>query len=203
MQATITKPIEVALEQAIDYDSYKAMMQEFVANGTSSAPDQEETLSQFTKLNDSRMRRWNKTFKLSQEEQEVLATYGKEVIWLTITESWCGDAAHAVPILAKLAAASPNIDLQLVYRDQHLELMDAFLTNGGRSIPKLIMLDKESNKVLGTWGPRPTEATAMVEDYKATHGKLTTEFKQDLQTWYNKNKGQNIKEDLLELLSLK
>ena len=78
--------------------------------------------------------------------------------------------------------------------------MDQFLTNGGRAIPKLIMIDNEAKEVVGTFGPRPSEATQMVNDYKEEHGKVTPEFKEDLQRWYNKNKGQNIIEDLSKML---
>ena len=77
--------------------------------------------------------------------------------------------------------------------------MDLFLTNGGRSIPKLIILDQENN-VLNTWGPRPRIATKMVADYKAEHGALDAQFKQDLQVWYNKDKGLSTQEDFLKII---
>ena len=70
-----------------------------------------------------------------------------------------------------MAEVNSNINLQLVLRDENLELMDLFLTNGGRSIPKLIALDKDLN-ILFTWGPRPQTATNMVLDYKTKHGSL-------------------------------
>ena len=83
-------------------------------------------------------------------------------------------------------------------RDENLELMDLFLTNGGRSIPKLIALDKDNN-VIDSWGPRPTVATKMVADYKEKNGVLDSEFKQDLQVWYNKDKGQSVQEDFVSI----
>ncbi len=88
-------------------------------------------------------------------------------------------------------------------RDENPELMNLFKTNGTLSIPKLIMVDEQSKEVINSWGPRPTKATKMVEDYKKENGELTPEFKQDLQLWYNKDKGQNILDDLMELLTLK
>ena len=99
----------------------------------------------------------------------------------------------------KLAELNPNIDLKIVLRDENLDLMNLFLTNCAQSIPKLVTLDSESHEVKGEWGPRPSAATKMVEDYKTEHGKLTPEFKEDLQVWYNKDKGQNILEDLVSL----
>jgi hypothetical protein len=77
--------------------------------------------------------------------------------------------------------------------------MDLFLTNGGRAIPKLIALDKDNN-VINTWGPRPTVATKIVADYKAEHGSLDAKFKEDLQVWYNKDKGQSTQEDFVSLI---
>jgi len=46
-------------------------------------------------------------------------------------------------------------------------------------------------------------AQQMVVDYKNEHGTLTPEFKEELQVWYNKDKGQSMLNDLLELLALK
>jgi len=105
--------------------------------------------------------------------------------------------------MQKIAELNPNLTLKVVLRDENLDLMNQFLTNNAMSIPKLIAVDDETESVIGEWGPRPSIATKMVVDYKAEHGTLTPEFKQDLQVWYNKNKGQNILEDLVELLPLK
>lgn len=79
--------------------------------------------------------------------------------------------------------------------------MDRFLTNGGRSIPKLIVVDNETGEVVGDWGPRSKAATVLVETHKAQHGSILPEFKEELQRWYNKDKGQSILNDLLQLLN--
>ncbi|EPR73230.1 Thioredoxin [Winogradskyella psychrotolerans RS-3] len=105
-----------------------------------------------------------------------------------------------MPIINKVAELNGNIDYKVVLRDENEALMDQFLTNGGKSIPKLIMLDTETNTVIDSFGPRPTVATNMVQAYKAEHGMLTPEFKEDLQRWYNKDKGQSTIEDLVGLL---
>ncbi|MEX2349619.1 MAG: thioredoxin family protein, partial [Flavobacteriaceae bacterium] len=128
-----------------------------------------------------------------------LLKFQKNITWLVITEAWCGDAAQVLPVLNKVAETTPKIALKLVYRDENPELIEMFLTSGSRSIPKLIALD-EHNQVLYTWGPRPTEAAKMVVDFKNLNGLLTPEFKQDLQLWYNKDKGLNIIADQLTLL---
>jgi thiol-disulfide isomerase/thioredoxin len=145
------------------------------------------------------MNRWDKTLKISPESQLKLSFFNSNITWLVITESWCGDAAHIVPVLYKIAEHI-NINFRVVLRDENLELMDLFLTNGARAVPKLIMIDNLTGEVLNTFGPRPSEATQMVLDYKAKHGVITPEFKEELQLWYNKDKGQNIVNDITELL---
>jgi hypothetical protein len=150
-------------------------------------------------LNDRRMKRLDKTIKISDEIAQEIQKLDEPQTWLVITEGWCGDAAQNLPVLDKMAALNENINLKLVLRDENLELMDLFLTNGGRSIPKLIALDKDNN-VIDSWGPRPAVATKMVADYKAKNGALDPQFKQDLQVWYNKDKGKSTQDDFVKLV---
>lgn len=192
--------IQQANEQAVDYNTYFNQVKSFYEQQESSGPEQSQLRIESTALNYQRMKRLNKTILISDGTIQLLNNVKKVQTWLVITEAWCGDSAQVIPVLNKIAEQAPAIDLKLVYRDELPELMDAFLTNGGRSIPKLIAIDK-NNEVLFTWGPRPSFATKMVADYKEKHGLLTPEFKQDLQAWYNKNKGLNIIADLVALLN--
>ena len=146
------------------------------------------------------MKRWDKTLKVSEESMQNIQKFNKKITWIVIAESWCGDAAHVIPVINKVAELNDNIDLSLVLRDENPDLMDAFLTNGGKSIPKLVAIDNESGNVVNTFGPRPSVATKLVSDFKAEHGIITPEFKQDLQVWYNKDKGQSTIQDLVGLL---
>ena len=146
------------------------------------------------------MKRWDKTIKVSQDLQDRIAAFDEKITWLVITESWCGDAAHVLPVMNKITELNENIDFKVVLRDENEALMDQFLTNGSRSIPKLIMIDDKSGDVVNTYGPRPSAASKFVNDYKNTNGGLTPEFKEDLQRWYNFDKGQNTLEDLTQLL---
>lgn len=200
MQQNKEQLIQDALPKAISYQEYRTLTEEHALAETNSGPEVKESLVNYTKLNHRRMKRLDKTLKLSEEVKEKIVSYSKNVAWLVLTETWCGDAAQTMPMMQKIANLNTGIDFKVLLRDEHLELMDQFLYNGGRSIPKLIAFNTDTNEVIGDWGPRPTEATKMVDDYKAAHGKLTPEFKEDLQIWYNKDKGKNTTEDLLQLL---
>ncbi|AUC85991.1 thioredoxin family protein [Polaribacter sp. ALD11] len=190
--------IENSLKKTISYTDYRALVRNLLVEGKSTGPEQSEALTNYSLLNDRRMKRLDKTIKISEEAILEFKKIKQPQTWLVITEGWCGDAAQNLPVLNKIAATTDKIDLKIVLRDENLALMDLFLTNGGRSIPKLIALDKDNN-VIDSWGPRPTIATKMVSDYKAAHGSLDPQFKEDLQLWYNKNKGQSVQEDFIHL----
>ena len=196
----IKKNIEEGLKKAISYTSYRKLISDLIASGKSSGPIQSEDLLNYSKLNDRRMTRLDKTIQLSQETLLGLKKIDKPITWLVLTEGWCGDAAQTLPVISKIADESDLITLKIIFRDEHEQLMSQFLTNGGKSIPKLLVLNSQ-NKVLNTWGPRPNTATKMVQDYKNKYGQLDAAFKQQLQVWYNKDKGVNIQKNMIGLLS--
>ncbi|OSY88740.1 thioredoxin [Tenacibaculum holothuriorum] len=191
--------INKSLTKAINYTEYRELVSNLLAEGKSTGPNQSDALLNYSKLNDKRMKRLDKTIKLSEETKSFVESVDTPQTFLVLTEGWCGDAAQNIPVLNKIAEINKNISLKLVLRDENLPLMDEFLTNGGRSIPKVIILDEETN-VVDTWGPRPTVATKMVKDYKEANGSLDADFKKDLQVWYNKDKGVNVQEDIVAIL---
>lgn len=197
MELVIEDLIKKGLETGFSYAEYRVLLADLAEKGASTGPEQTEALTQYTQLNNSRMRRWDKTLKFSDEAVAKIKSVDQKISWLVLSESWCGDASPALPVMNKITEINPNITLSIILRDENLDIMDQFLTNGGRSIPKLIAFKEEKGSVVSKWGPRSAKATRLVEDYKAEHGKLTPEFKQELQLFYNKDKGQSILEDLL------
>jgi len=192
--------VKESLENSISYQDYRTLVANHVESDTSTGENQSEALSQYTLLNNSRMKRLDKTIKVPNEVIEKFQNFKGNVTWLVLTESWCGDAAQTMPAINKLSELSEGIDLKVILRDENIDLMNAFLTNGGMSIPKLIVFDNDTEQVIADWGPRPTIATQMVHDYKEEHGGLTPEFKQDLQVWYNKDKSQNTIDNVASLI---
>ncbi|MBP0904787.1 thioredoxin family protein [Mariniflexile gromovii] len=192
--------IKNSLKNGLTYQAYRDLVKQLSEENTTTGIEKTEAFATYTKLNDRRMNRWDKTLKVSNKAQKQISEFETKMTWLVIAESWCGDAAHVLPVLNKMAELNHHIDLKIVLRDENPELMDAFLTNGSRSIPKLIIIDDESGHVLNTYGPRPSEATSLVNRYKVKYGVLTPEFKEDLQHWYNNDKGQNIIDDVTNIL---
>lgn len=199
----IDQKIKESLENSYSYLEYRKLVSDLAEKGETTGVEQSPAFINYTQLNDRRMKRWDKTLKFSDEVIEKIKSVEQQVTWLVLTESWCGDASPALPVMHKIAELNPNITLSIILRDENLDIMNQFLTNGSMSIPKLISIDDFEGRVNITWGARSMKATQLVDDYKKEHGQLTPEFKQDLQVFYNKDKGQSILKDLLRLLPLK
>jgi thioredoxin-like negative regulator of GroEL len=116
---------------------------------------------------------------------------------LAIVEDWCGDGSSTVPVLAKLADASEKLALRVIRRDENLDVMSRYLTDGTRSIPIVIVLD-EAFRELGHWGPRPHELQQWVTDHKATMPK--EERYRYVRGWYARDRGETMLREVLALV---
>lgn len=193
--------VKDAIERGISYTEYRNLISELLLKGQSTGHEQTEDLVHYSTLNNQRMKRLDKTIKLSEDDKERILANNKTLTFLVITEGWCGDASQVIPVVNKIVESNPNFDMKIVLRDDNIQLMDAFLTNGNRAIAKFIIYDREQDSIFNTYGPRPSIATQMVTDYKKNHGSLDAEFKEHLQVWYNKDRGQNVIKDLLSLIA--
>ncbi|REE80917.1 thiol-disulfide isomerase/thioredoxin [Lutibacter oceani] len=191
--------IKNSIRRGVSYATYRTLIKGLLVEGKSTGTEQSEALFNYSQLNDKRMDRLDKTLKISEETQNSLNQLKNGYTFLVIAEGWCGDAAQILPVINKIAEASAKINLKVVCRDENDELMNQFLTNGSKSIPKILIVDN-NYEVINSWGPRPSVATKMVLDYKEKNGIIDAEFKKDLQIWYNKDKGTNTQKDIVELL---
>ena len=191
---------ENSLSQSHSYVGYRNQIKDLLKEGKSTGKEQSEALTHYSELNEARMNRLEKTVKISTEIIQKLNQLNGDYIWLVISEGWCGDAAQILPVIYKMAELSERIDLKIVFRDENEDLINLFLTNGTKSIPKLIILDKNTLEVLGDYGPRPIGANQFMLDYKKEFGMIDEKAKAALQMWYLKDKGLSIQNEILELL---
>ena len=200
---------ENILQNAYTYEGYRQLVDTLFAQKKTTGNNHSEAMLEYTKLNLARMNKWDKRTRLTPETMESIAKIDRPITWLVITEGWCGDAAQIVPVLHKMASENENITLRFILRDEHLDVMDAFLTNGGRSIPKVLILDTNTLQVLNSWGPRPAEMQAMMMDVKAKSAtiadavekkKLSQEAAQQLHLWYAKDKAKTTQQEFLMMI---
>ena len=194
--------IDAALADAYTYSAYRTHLTTLLAAGRTTGPNQGPTYIAAATINQSRMDRLDRRVRLLPELETAFAALDRDLIVLTITEGWCGDAAQIVPLVNHLAELSPHLTHRLVLRDEHTELMDHFLTDGGRGIPMILFLDAATHAVVGRYGPRPAPAQQLAMDYKYQRGEYTDydAYNKALHTWYARDKTRTTQRELAELL---
>jgi len=182
------------------YASYRALVDELVNQSRTTGNEQAPERIAYTKLNQQRMKRVEKQFVLNPDLLEALQQPRPEWHWVVLVEPWCGDGAQLLPALAAIAEAVPTIELTILLRDENPDWMDTCLTNGTRSIPKLICLNAETNERLFTWGPRPLAIQEQVLQLKSKYPNATKEDVGTLvHTLYALDRSKSLQQDLLEL----
>lgn len=187
--------------ESLDYTSYKEKVNQLLLQGKTTGEDHSDAMLHYTKMNLQRMNRVEKTTVISEQLLQVIDHLKGKYKFLVITEGWCGDAAQIVPVIQKIVLSAPNkFNLKLVLRDQNLELIDAHLTNGGRAIPVLLILDEQGNLIMPKWGPRPQILQDLMMSWKQESTDMEV-LAEKLHSWYAKDKTQAIQLELTEVLS--
>lgn len=184
--------------KGMTYPQYRELLETLMKEGKTTGPDQSEMMVNYAKLNLQRMQRIEKTLVLTEDLKTALKAITKPYTALILTEGWCGDAAQNIPLFYHMERENPNFRVRLLLRDEHLELMDRYLTNGGRSIPKVICTDDEGKEIF-TWGPRPKTAQDFVMEAK-NKGIAKEEMANQLHGWYAKDKLLSSQKEITEML---
>ena len=198
MQNIITQQI---LDNAYSYEEYKELVQTLIKNNDTTGDSKSEANIYFTKLNAERTKRIEKTTVIDEKFKSEVEKISHPVVFFVIAESWCGDVAQNLPVINKIAVLNPNIKLKIILRDENENIMNAFLTNGAKSIPVCVLLDGETFEVLGKWGPRPGTAMSLMREYKNNPDISHAEANKNIQLWYAKDHTKNIQSEFLEMIS--
>lgn len=194
--------MQLYLDKSTSYADYRQMLTELLEEGKTTGPNQSEFYIEIAHLNQARMNRLDRKPKLTEATSTFLADLDRELIFLVLTEGWCGDAAQILPVLKWMSDATGKIQFYTLLRDENPALMDQFLTDGSRGIPKVIILDANTKELLGSWGPRPAPAQKLVIDYKnAPEPKPEyPEFQKQVHTWYARDKTVTTQQELVMVL---
>jgi hypothetical protein len=190
---------ELHWENALTYLEYKKLIFELLKIKKTTGSNHTEKMIEYTQLNEKRMNKWDKITTINDALKTTVKSIKTKQNWLILTEAWCGDASQNIPVIQKMTELNENIEIRYLLRDENLDIMDAYLTDGARSIPKLIILDENFNE-LAQWGPRPEPVKKLLKDYKAN---ITShdEFALLAHAWYGKDRGNTLQGEFLQLLS--
>lgn len=192
--------VEEGLSNGMTYEEYFSLAETLVEENSTTGPNKSDELAKHTKMGFQRMKKWEKISKISEETSLSLSKIRGAYAWLIIVESWCGDVGQNIVALKRMADLA-GIEIRLVLRDENLELMDQFLTNGGRAIPKLIVFDKNNKRIAGEWGPRPAFIQNWFYEEKSKEDFNKVEALEYIHLWYAKNKQQEIQQEIVSLMS--
>jgi Thioredoxin len=185
--------------RSLTYSDYMELMKDqAAADPEGMAPEDAEKV-EYTKLNLHRSGRIGRTWRPTEELTALADRIDSPQVWMVLTEPWCGDSAQCLPAIATLAAGNPLVDLRIVLRDQNLEIMDQFLTNGTRSIPQLVILTA-AGEMLTQWGPRPAEAQNVFDEAKHA-GLEKPQIQEKLHLWYGRDRGRALDQEFIGLLA--
>lgn len=188
------------IDRSMTFGEYVSLIDRLLDEGKTTGSNQSEAMVGYGRINRQRMARLEKTITVPDEIARDLAANTRNQIWLILTEGWCGDAAQNIPAIEKAAASGRGIETRYILRDENLELMDAYLTDGARSIPKLIALDADSLEVLFTWGARPAAAQELFKKRRA-EGVEKASILEELQRWYNADRGLSVMRELAGMVT--
>lgn len=184
------------INSAVSYEEYRKQ----INYELSTKPKDESAfkLRSYVERNVTLMSEYDQRYKLGGPLTDAIKQ-APATTWLVLTEGWCGDAAFNVPMFAVIEKLFPQkVKLKILLRDSNLDLMDAHLTDGGRSIPKLIVLNNELQE-LGTWGPRPDALQVLMKEWKSASLGLK-EIIPMVHSWYNDDSTTSLQEELEALV---
>jgi hypothetical protein len=191
------------IQKGIDYLEYRALVGNLILENKTTGTKQTPELVDFTKLNEQRSNRNEKQFVLSQDLSHLFDNKVFNEYWVVFVEAWCGDCAQNLPAIQAIAKFASGVDLKIVIKSDNSDEMQKYLTNGAEAIPKLVRVQKDTLKELGTWGARPKNAQAIAEHWKKNKETITKEdFEKELHLWYAKNRSKDIQIEFWELLTM-
>lgn len=195
---TVTQKV---IDHAFTYPQFVEFTAQLVSENRTTGGNQSEAYQEYTRMCLQRMRRWDKTAKVSAKTADLIQSIQEAQHWLIITEAWCGDGSQSIPFIAKLTELNPLINLRIIMRDENPDIMDAYLTNQARSIPKLVAFSADLKVELFTWGPKPEYLMNRHMEYKHdAKGKSYKEFLEEIHLWYAKNKNHDLEAELFPLI---
>jgi hypothetical protein len=117
--------------------------------------------------NQEAFQEWYKGFKWENEDDQEFfnsLSFRDDLRCLIIASDWCGDVVRNVPVVIR-ALEETAMPVEVMIMEQYTELMDEYLTMGGRAIPIVIIADTGGH-VLGQWGARPKHVQAVMNKFK-------------------------------------
>ncbi|MGY5870623.1 MAG: thioredoxin family protein [Candidatus Thorarchaeota archaeon] len=101
--------------------------------------------------------------QLNEIDLETLGSIQNDIRILVIGTDRCSDSAGTIPILARIEAASPKIELRVLDSDANARYHQQFRVNGKRKTPVVLFLSQDHEE-LCRWVERPNAAYKVINE---------------------------------------
>jgi hypothetical protein len=183
----------------LTYEEYRSdWKRQLDASPPEDADASERRMHYYLQYNWDRQAHVHETYSPSEELRSEVGDIESPQLWMILTEPWCGDSAFQLPVIAEAASLSDAVTLRILHRDDHLDLMDQYLTDGSRSIPKVVAFSGAGEELF-EWGPRPDGATQRYRSLKQEYDDKN-EIIAELLKYYNDGGWREVDEELVAAL---
>jgi hypothetical protein len=187
--------------KSFSFSQYLSFVNQLSDNGSCTGEFSEEHRSS-TQVYSRRMKRIFVQTEITPLMKHTMMSITEPMEWFVLTESWCGDGAYSLPVIAKIAELSDKLKLNVLLRNENLEIMNAHLTNGKQSIPKLICINAATKEEVGSWGARPEMIMKKVEMMKEENPSVSKkDLWNSLHVWYSEDKGMSLQNEFIVLIN--
>lgn len=187
------------MHNGLTFEQYIAIWQERLAQPMKGMDREARRYLFYRRYNMERAGRVEAAYEMSDALKAAVDAIDAPQSWLVLTEDWCVDSAFSLPIISEAISHNPNVNMRILLRDENLDVMDRYLTNGGRSIPKLVVFD-EAGQELMDWGPRP-DALTRARAAWASEGVEGAMISQRSITWYEAGGWHHVDAELADALN--
>jgi hypothetical protein len=141
---------------------------------------------------------WEGIYRAARVPAWAMKPPAEERKLLILAEDWCIDTSSTLPVLARWVEATPDLSLRILKRDEHPEVMDRYLSNGTRSIPVVLVLDRDFH-LLRHWGPYAAPLADWVREHKPP-ALVKDEFVKGKRSWYARDRGETTLREVMGVL---
>jgi thiol-disulfide isomerase/thioredoxin len=100
---------------------------------------------------------WDQIYQavnLTDAQAALVRSFARKINVIGLSGSWCGDCVQQCPLIQRIAEANPAaIDLRWLDRDEHPDLQQQVIINGGKRVPVLLFC-AEDYELVGWFGDR-------------------------------------------------
>lgn len=186
------------IHSGLSFDAYMEQWREKNALPMQGLDPVERRTRFYSKYNLDRQLLVSEQWRMSSSFREAILSLHGPQTWMFLTDDWCIDSAYSLPLVREAAALREDVTIHILLKDDNLDILDRYLTNGSRSIPEFVAFDEEGVPLM-IWGPQPDAIRNIRRDLMdgGAEGSIVSSTTVD---WYADHGWLEVERELTELM---